>query len=542
MGAPGVASGLVSRTRRVPFRGSVGLRLLLGEASTGLCLFFHGPFLSGAAFLLVPRPRLSAPGFLAPGYPPPGYPPSVPRSRSLALGSALPASRSWLLVLAYPPLAIRPRFRAPGYPLLAIRSWLLALAYPPLAIRLGYPSRLPAPGYPSRLSVSAIRPRFSLRVSSPLRWHQPHLDSTSCHAPGLTPPIRLPRGRFRGHCAGLLLGGSLGGSPRLPAPASIACAHLPGRAAPGGCLMRAWPAVWPYRPREAPVLGVVPGTPVRACRFAHADVAGSSHAGRLPLLPTGRAAPDRRCSRRSALRGPAAPAAPAVRERRACGTGGCRGGVVASQARGGLAGALLRRGCRRSRRRARPGHRGMSSWRAALAFVPGYGFPRRGSPGKRGDAARGETHPARRSRQRPFARWDRRVCRLGPTALSCARRSSWLPTAPRRTMPSPARTGGTGGGPRRHDTGGGGGTPSVPAHPGLPGRRSVRRATAHPGPGRAHRCAGGSAPVAGRAARCNAALHPAGEALRSRVGPVTVMRHYTRRGCPSGRGPGRRAP
>ena len=500
----------------------VGLLLLLGDAPSRLRLFFDGALLRGAPFLLVLRS---------------------------------PAIRSW-----FP----RSRLSAPGYPLPVPHSW-----FPLLAPRSG----LSAPGYPSRLFVPGSRsrslaprlsaprlfvPRFPLRVSSSPRSHQSLLDSTSCHAPGLSPPVRLPQGQFRGHCAGLLPEGILGVSqdrlpgciPRLPAPASIDRAHLPGRAAPGGCLMRTWPSGWPYRPGEAPVLGVVPGTPVRACRCGWlvarwrlvlaANREGPSrssmlqalspsrapHARRvragLPTVRPGRPAIDSRGSRVSCGPGPEHP-----RPRRMPGRGRCVEGPRRSP------GVLLRRGCRRSRRRARPGHRGMSSWRAALAVVPGHGFPGGARP------ARGDTRLAAR-------RIRRGAHGSGPTALSCARRSSWLLAAPRHTPPHPVTPRRTMlaprvlGGPRRHDTGGRG-VPSVAAHPGPPGRRSVRRATAHPDRGRAHRRAEECPPASGRPGRRNAALHPAGVPLRPPVGPVTVMRHYTRRGCPlsSGR-PGRR--
>jgi len=441
----------------------VGLLLLLGDAPSRLRLFFDGALLRGAPFLLVLRS---------------------------------PAIRSW-----FP----RSRLSAPGYPLPVPHSW-----FPLLAPRSG----LSAPGYPSRLFVPGSRsrslaprlsaprlfvPRFPLRVSSSPRSHQSLLDSTSCHAPGLSPPVRLPQGQFRGHCAGLLPEGILGVSqdrlpgciPRLPAPASIDRAHLPGRAAPGGCLMRTWPSGWPYRPGEAPVLGVVPGTPVRAPRFAHAAVAGSSHAGRLPLLPIGRAAPGRRCSRRSApggSRGFWGPGPERPRPRRMPGRGRCVAGPGRSP-RGAAASRLSAVAAASTARS--PGHVLLACrlrGRARVRFPPAGLARQEGTRGSRRDAS-GEAHPARGSRQRPFARRGRRVCRLGPTALSCARRSSRLPATPRRTLPAPGELGVALAAMIR---GGGGGVSSMEAHPGPPGRGSVRRATAHPGRSRAHRRAGGA--------------------------------------------------
>jgi len=448
----------------------------------------------------------------------------------------------------------------PGCPLLAIRPRCLALA-----IRSWFPrSRLSVPGYPSRLFVPGSRSRsLAPRLSAPGFF----VSSVAPVSPGfdLVPLARstFPRaicGVIARVCSqggiprGLLPGGIpegllLGRIPRLPAPASISCA--PSRTSRSrGCLMLVCPSGRPYRPGEAPVLGVVPGTPVRACRCGWlvarwrlvlaANREGPSrssmlqalspsrapHARRvragLPTVRPGRPAIDSRGSRVSCGPGPEHP-----RPRRMPGRGRCVEGPRRSP------GVLLRRGCRRSRRRARPGHRGMSSWRAALAVVPGHGFPGGARP------ARGDTRLAAR-------RIRRGAHGSGPTALSCARRSSWLLAAPRHTPPHPVTPRRTMlaprvlGGPRRHDTGGRG-VPSVAAHPGPPGRRSVRRATAHPDRGRAHRRAEECPPASGRPGRRNAALHPAGVPLRPPVGPVTVMRHYTRRGCPlsSGR-PGRR--
>ena len=428
----------------------------------------------------------------------------------------------------------------PGCPLLAIRPRCLALA-----IRSWFPrSRLSVPGYPSRLFVPGSRSRsLAPRLSAPGFF----VSSVAPVSPGfdLVPLARstFPRaicGVIARVCSqggiprGLLPGGIpegllLGRIPRLPAPASISCA--PSRTSRSrGCLMLVCPSGRPYRPGEAPVLGVVPGTPVRACRCGWlvarwrlvlaANREGPSrssmlqalspsrapHARRvragLPTVRPGRPAIDSRGSRVSCGPGPEHP-----RPRRMPGRGRCVEGPRRSP------GVLLRRGCRRSRRRARPGHRGMSSWRAVLAFVPGCGFPRRGSPSKRGHAARGEAHPAGGSRQRPFGRWGRRVCRLGPTALSWARRSSWLPVAPRCTLPASWELGVA----RAAMIRGGRGVLTVAAQPGH--ARATEPPAGHkasqPRPRASARR--GCPPASSRPARCNAALHPVGcpSSLRS---------------------------
>jgi len=402
----------------------------------------------------------------------------------------------------------------------AIRSLTPRSGLPLLAPRPGlFASPLPAPGF-FVSSVVPAPPGFDL---------VPLTRSTFPRATSGVIARVCSQGVSPGVCSS---GASRGSQPRRRFPA-----HFPGRAAPGDASCSCAPRAGHTAPGRLPSSGLS-----LAPRFARADVAGSSHGGASSWLPIGRAPPGRRCSRRSAPRErrmpagsgqafrrcvqgdqpstPSAPAAPAVQDRSPtapgrspAARGGRRGGVVAANVRGRSPGVLLRRGCRRSRRRARPGHRGMSSWRAVLAFVPGCGFPRRGSPSKRGHAARGEAHPAGGSRQRPFGRWGRRVCRLGPTALSWARRSSWLPVAPRCTLPASWELGVA----RAAMIRGGRGVLTVAAQPGH--ARATEPPAGHkasqPRPRASARR--GCPPASSRPARCNAALHPVGcpSSLRS---------------------------
>ena len=413
----------------MPFPRSVGLLLLLGDAPSGLRLFFDGAFLRGHLSSWFSGPRLSAPGFLA-----------------------------------------------PGYPLLAPRSGLSAP---------GYPSRLfvpvaRSPAIRSRLSVPYSRSGF-LRLfgrTSPI-WIRPRATRLVCRHRSVCP--RVSSGVIARDC-------SPGGSPGYPRVCSRGSSRdsLPRRRLPA--------QTFPDTP--------LPDTPLPG--MPHARVALG-----LAVPPRGGSRP-RGCFRHPGSRTPLS-MLQALSPRRLPRLPGSGTGAPSVPADAG-AGSLHRKPGEVSRGAAAPRLSAVAAasaarsprmffWCAVLAVVPGYGFPRRGSPGKRGHAARGEGHPAGGSRQRPFGRWGRRVCRLGPTALSCARRSSWLPAAPRRTPPHPAtprrtppypaRTGGTRGSPRRYDTGGGG-VPSMEAHPGPPGRGSVRRATAHPGRSRAHWRAGGA--------------------------------------------------
>ncbi len=306
--------------------------------------------------------------------------------------------------------------------------------------------------------------------------------------------------------------------------------------------MLACPSGWPYRPGEAPVLGVA-----LAPRFARADVAGSSHGGASPLLPTRMAPPGRRCSRRSAPRerrvrrmpvgsGQAfrrcaqgeqslTPATPVARDRSPADRANVGGGIGASNAWGRSPGALLRHGCRRSRWRARPGHGGCPRGVPSLGRTPVW-FPRglapqegtRGSWGKR--FRRGGSHGSGPSRGGAdgSARWRsprRRVpcarhgspphpavpCRTGGMAVARAAIVRGAGAAPpgasgaaqARPSPSAGLPGerGSGGAAERRSGGDARGCSPGSAPAGPPGRRSFRRATAHPGRSRAHRRAGG---------------------------------------------------
>jgi len=408
----------------------------------------------------------------------------------------------------------------------------------PCPLMSGYPSLGAAPG---ALVPCAGPAGYPLRVSSSPRSHQPLLGSTSCHSPGLSSWVHLPRGHFRGAFPRSAPGGSARGCPprrRFPA-LPFPDAPLPGLPHARVPLGLAVPPRGGSRPRGCP------GTPVRARRCRRlvarwglalaANQDGPSwssmlqalsppraprapHARRvragLPTVRPGRAVLDSRDSR-----GPG-PEPRGPGERR--GRDRCvqRLGEVSR----GTAAARLSTVAVASAARSR----GVSSWRSVSRSYPGMVSP--GARPARGDTRLlGEALPAGGvSRQRPFARRRRRVCPLALTAPSCSLRSSWIPAAPRRTLPHRR----DGGGPRRHSTGGGGrssggvrgraGAPvalrrspggagergsggaaerrsggdargcspgSAPAGP--PGRRSFRRATAHPGRSRAHRRAGG---------------------------------------------------
>ncbi len=449
----------------------------------------------------------------------------VPRGCPIAVVSVLrwraPSETPFFLVLRS--LAVRSWLSAPGASPWLSAPGFLALGYPSLAIRLGYSFLVPAPG-PSL-------PGYPLRVSSSPRSHQCLLDSTSCHSPGPPSPgpfagsLRgsAPRGVFPGVCSQGVFprvcssGASRGSLPRRRFPA-----HLPGRVAPGDASCSCAPRAGRTAPGRLPSSGLS-----LAPRFARADVAGSSHGGASSLLPIGRAPPGRRCSRRSAPRErrmpagsgqafrrcaqgdqpstPVVPASPAVRDRSTLGPGGCRGGVVASKVRGGLPGCCCA---------AVVGGRGGEHGPVTGACPPGVP-PSRSCPGT--------VSPAGLAR-REGTRGSRRGASGGGLTAAAPPRCR-VPAARRGCSPHPATP--------RHTL----------SHPGVPclhrgywgalaamirgggGYPPWRHTPGRPGDG----ASGGPRRIPTAVARIGAPR----SALRPLVGPVAVMRHYTRRGCPS---------
>ena len=517
-------------------------------------------------------PLLSAPGFLAPGYPPPGYPPSVPRPRFRAPCYPLPVPHSW-----FPLLAPRSGLSAPGYP---SRLFVPGSRSRSLASRLsasgpslpGYP----LPGYPSPASRSGFL-RLLGRTSP--SWIRPRATRPVCRHRSVCP--RVSSGVIARDCSprgssGYPRIGSRGASRGSLPRRRLTARTFPDAPLRGDASCARGPRAGHTAPGRLPSSGLSPAprcahpgsrTPMSLARRTLAVCPCCQPGGPLPVVDAPGAQP------------PAAPAAPAVRDRSALGTGGCRGGVVASKARGGLPGRCCA---------AVVGGRGGEHGPVTGACPPGVpssrSCPGTVSPGG-GRPARGDTRlAARRIRRGAHGSGPSRGgadgsadsasprCRVPAARRGCPphpaapHRTPPHPAVPRRTLPAPGELGvalaamirGAGGYPPwRH-------TPVRPGEGASGGPRRILAAVAHIG-------APGEPPGVGSGRGCcNAALHPAGsppghgsargtvtphysrrgsrgrgraghgaEAPGVGVGPGAVMRHYTRRGAPRcGVGPG----